>query len=287
LFAIELQRSDSATSSSIAISRFRRNERMRAVAIAIAAILLSTRLVQAQEIRREDYEAVLAPVLVQGTVAGGVRSTWITEAFVRNDAPVAVGFGVGKPECRIGCSEGPITKIPPHATMELTGESPLVSNVVFYVEKNHADELDFSLHVRDTSRTAFTWGTELPLVRESDFRDGRVVLLNVPRDPRYRLTLRIYSLTQQSQSVHVTVSPLLDNDVAYSSDVLLKPWLGEPDDFPRFAAYAQVDHFQALLPITAASPLRVEVEGASSAPIWAFVSITNNETQQVTTVTPQ
>jgi len=46
--------------------------------------------------------------------------------------------------------------------------------------------------VRDLSRQAEAFGTEVPVVREKDWKRGSLSLLNVRSDPRFRITLRVY-----------------------------------------------------------------------------------------------
>ena len=64
------------------------------------------------------------------------------------------------------------------------------------------------------------------------------------------------------------------------------------DPTPLFPGYAQVDPLTA---VVRAAGARVRIEifdpiapivSPPPPPIWAFVSITNNDTQQVTTITP-
>ena len=69
-------------------------------------------------------------------------------------------------------------------------------------------------------------------------------------------------------------------------------WEPVEGDLPFYPSYAQID---LLTPeVRAAGPtIRVEVDnqGANVSPplppLWAFVSVTNNDTQQVTVMTPR
>ena len=59
-----------------------------------------------------------------------------------------------------------------------------------------------------------------------------------------------------------------------------------PSPFPNPPAYAQLD---PLTPAVRAAGPRVLVEVTSPVedlPLWAFISLTNNATQQVTAITP-
>ena len=48
--------------------------------------------------------------------------------------------------------------------------------------------------LRDLSRNASSAGMEVPLVHEADFRADEINLNAIPRDARFRLTLRVYGL---------------------------------------------------------------------------------------------
>lgn len=140
---------------------------------------------------------------------------------------------------------------------------------VFWVSKNHFG-LAASLRVTDVSREASSLGVEVPVVTADRF-SITVALLNVPVDPRYRHTLRIYSL--QREPVSATVAFNGQNH----RELTLTPGrdMFEP-------AYAELTDF----PITPGqTSMRVTV--SSNVPIWALASVTNNETQAITTVTPQ
>jgi hypothetical protein len=65
--------------------------------------------------------------------------------------------------------------------------------------------------------------------------------------------------------------------------------LPPPGDFPRWPAYAELPAISALLPaLGQTARIRIEVEPLTPGLVfWTFVSVTNNSTQQVTTITPQ
>ncbi|HEX8152273.1 MAG TPA: hypothetical protein VF698_04060, partial [Thermoanaerobaculia bacterium] len=61
----------------------------------------------------------------------------------------------------------------------------------------------------------------------------------------------------------------------------------ETGDFRSQAAYGEIPSLQALLPALSPSALRLEIEPLTpGSRYWAFVSVTNNDTQLVTVVTP-
>ena len=135
----------------------------------------------------------------------------------------------------------------------------------FYVTKGREKDLSTNLRVYDTSRAAENFGTEIPIVSSDEFRREPFALTGVPRDPRFRSTLRIYAA--EPTTVKVTIG----NQVSFVT-------LSGSDGF-RFPAYAQLGDVPGG---------RVVIEPDPNGPaVWGFISVTNNETQHITTITPR
>ena len=150
------------------------------------------------------------------------------------------------------------------------------------------------LRVRDLSADSKGWGAEIPIVPTLDFTED-VYLVDIPNDPRYRATLRLYSLSA-NVSATVKVSPLYDGPVIGENTYRLTTFLQLGDTYtftPLHPDYAQVDPLSAAVRASGHERLRLHVHFHKNGPNffpprgWAFVSLTNNETQQVTVVTPQ
>ena len=117
------------------------------------------------------------------------------------------------------------------------------------------------------------------MVRLSEFSQEEIVLLNVPVDARFRNTLRIYS--PDAGNVQVTV-----DNVEHA--VALQP--GRDPFEPSYAMFTNFPQPEAN------GPTRIRVKIAPLTPItsppsptpriWAFISVTNNTTQEITTITP-
>jgi hypothetical protein len=138
------------------------------------------------------------------------------------------------------------------------------------VPRERLEDLSLTLRVYDTSRSAENRGTEIPIVRTSDFRRKPFALLGVPRDPRYRNTLRVYA------TAATTVKVYIDFDDPH---VLTLPAGEHVFDPP----YAQFTNFP-----TGNGVSRVFIEPTENGPaVWGFITVTNNETQHITTITPQ
>src|SRR6185369_3335628 len=130
--------------------------------------------------------------------------------------------------------------------------------------------------IRDLSRSAQTAGSELPVVRESDFRGSQVRLLNVPTGANFRATLRVWSSGEPVDFFYVASDQIL-------TFAPIQPPLKPVQAGLRYGTFdltgfvnANVDH----LDLTVSLP-------KSGARVWAMVSITNNDTQQVTIVSAQ
>lgn len=166
---------------------------------------------------------------------------------------------------------------------------------LLYVDPAHADDLKFNLRVYDFSRIKKTWGTEVPLVRERDLRTTAIELFPVPLDPMFRLSLRIYDpfrlgnaqveiryyVTRTGQLVATKTATLSVFERRFNSGVDVS--------FPGVAEFGNllVD-VPELSSVDPTEQLRIEIIPLTPGlRFWAMVSLTNNDTQQVTLLTPQ
>ncbi|HEX6097024.1 MAG TPA: hypothetical protein VF432_11920 [Thermoanaerobaculia bacterium] len=226
------------------------------------------------------FERILFPVLFHS--AGAHGSQWVSEAAMANAAhwPIKAYNSVSPFECP-DCGVG--QHFQPESYIAFTGAG-YPKGVALLVPRAEAENLAFSLRVRDTSREAEGYGTQIPVVREKDmFRNTDLTLLDVPVDPLYRVKVRIYAFDTGDHDAEVTVHrDSAPNTVAARHFVPMRrapctgarchgaPWYGELD-LPSAAADDRVNVYITL--------------GSPQSPAWAFASITNNETQQVTIVT--
>ena len=151
---------------------------------------------------------------------------------------------------------------------------------IFWVPKGK-DLVAANLRVTDVTRQASSHGVEIPVVHRHDFTERRLALLDVPIDPRFRNTLRIYSL----QRGEVIVDVQIGQD---GRQIFLQPatsWF-EPAyaSFTDFPLPSQLPAGQSTIRVIVSAPNNgPELPGT---PIWAFITVTNNETQEITTITP-
>ena len=230
----------------------------------------------------DAFEPLLLPIFLP-TVHGALGSIFFSEAYfwatAGPDIPV---FGLSQPPCGdpFFCGSRPqvdLTILPTrgpnvHGVYQ-TGNPGLV----VWVPKGAANRLSASLRVRDLSRSSQTLGTSIPIIPETDFRTELFALLEIPLSGNFRNALRIYSI-DRGVSAHVRIVQL-DGLVVYREfDLALR------DSADLFhPAYAQFTDFQP----DQYSVARIEIEPLTPGKrIWAFVSVTNNETQQITMIAP-
>jgi hypothetical protein len=145
---------------------------------------------------------------------------------------------------------------------------------IFWVPKG-TDTLAANLRVTDVTRQATSHGVEIPVVHRDDFRQ-RVSLLDVPIDVRFRNTLRVYSLVRSVTLVNVFIGNAYYQLTLQPGENVFEPAYGAITEFPLPHELPQGQ-----------STVRVVVDSRTEGtPLWAFVTVTNNETQQITTITP-
>jgi hypothetical protein len=218
------------------------------------------------------FEPVLFPIAFEG--AGAYGSQWTTENSV-----IVEGFIYPDPGLVLFWK-------PPCATCPTTfgaenvirlEKATAAAGAVVYLARGTGEALQTSSRIRDLSRQAQSAGTGIPVVRESHFRKA-VTLPSIPTDARFRVMLRVWATDIDPNTIAYVLAP-------GSSEVR-----GVPLQFSRTPsspyAFASAD----LTPILPTLPHWREVDvlvvNYSTVPLWAMVSITNNDTQEVTIIAP-
>jgi hypothetical protein len=241
-------------------------------------------------------QRILIPYVVEGEIAGAFGSVWTTDLALLNDSGEAISIIGYEPRCQLSACEpdsaGPgITFYPSFRETRLSGMFLTVT------PGDLADRVVAKLRSRDLSRQAEAWGTEIPTIRESDAPVGRFQILDIPTDPRYRAMLRLYSFHSEPIAVRVrfyATRTAINRPALYPVDELLAEetmTLQEARQVSTFDAYPGYAEIPWLTQRHAALPqserVRIEVTSLSEgARIWGFVTVTNNETQHVTVMSP-
>jgi hypothetical protein len=171
------------------------------------------------------------------------------------------------------------------------------SAILVHVESEHASEVTFATRIRDLSRAAVSAGTEIPVIREDRMSAGPIYLLNVPIEPRFRQTLRVYALPDvERPEVEVRyfrqpVPALRPSDFEIRllrvERIALRT-RASTEEFQFFPAIAEVANVETFPEFVGESTIWVEIVPLTPGlRIWALLSITNNENQQVTIISPQ
>lgn len=240
------------------------------------------------------YEALLLPVYLDGTISGNGGSRWKTDFWIRNSGSANVQLAPWAcPPAEVCLPVFPLTRnlLPGETLHNLPVEFRAPSSNpsrLLYVARNR-EHVTTNLRVLDVSREGLNAGTDLPVVPDSQMRSGRIDLLNVPADSRFRQHLRIYDVAGTEARFRVRVyenfagtsgaPPLVQLEVTASTS--------DSGPFRTRPAYAEIPSVQAILPAGAPQSLRIEIEPLTAGSrFWSFAAVTNNDTQAVTLITP-
>ena len=227
------------------------------------------------------WERALLPVVNRNDVPGAFGSLWRTEIGAMSLAGSQRVTGEPHVACNpVGsCPDFVSGAFVPKFPAGVTGPGRLL-----YVEGPEPERLHVTLRVRDVSRAQESLGTELPVVWEDQTYHPRssFAIPDIPRGPNYRSKLRLYRIdTDDPATVTVRISNEL-NAVITEQTVTLSGGHQE-GDYLLDPPYAELD----LEPIFGAEGRRnVVIQTPNEGLYWGFVSVTNNLTQQITTVTP-
>ncbi|HET7436797.1 MAG TPA: IPT/TIG domain-containing protein [Thermoanaerobaculia bacterium] len=243
----------------------------------------------------DSWQKILLPVYLDGTVSGSNGSQWKSDFWLRNNSSGPIALAPWP------CETDACPAIFPPQTI-VNGEQTLHGLAAFfrapsanptrllYIPRDKAAGVSFGLRIADISRAALNAGTEIPVVRDSQFRSGTVTLHNVPFDSRFRLMLRVNEMAYTSARFRVsTFAEQAGGAGELLNTVELTATTTESGDFRSQAAYASYTWDELLQqPRTFPNAVRVEITPLTAgSKFWPFVSITNNDTQMVTLVTPQ
>ena len=241
------------------------------------------------------YERVLLPIFFKGVLPGAHGTQWRTDFWMHNGGPIDVAIAP------IVCPAA--TPCPPvfpntytlaarhslHNPTFLFAEYETNLSQILYITKNGAKDVSMSLRVADTSHGALNRGTDLPVIRENELLTDSAQLFDVPLNQNFRVLLRIYDVTYSEAVYSVLLYPSEEGapEAIYGLTLYSITPRGTP--FRDEAAYAEFD-VTSLLQLRRVWPESVRIEIKPMTPgsrYWAFASVTNNETQLVTLITPQ
>ena len=231
---------------------------------------------------------LLLPILAPTPVAGAFGSLWTTQVTIVNVGAQSIRVSGLLEPCPFECI---YPDLPPKTTTDFSRYSSRgVPGRFLWVDADRRGDIKMELRVRDLSRQLSTWGTEIPVIDEANASQQTVQLLAVPVDTEFRSLLRVYDFDPAPGHfvvVRVFV-PRVFKPYSPNPDELLKEIslpLSVPDRTDEYPGYAQLN-ISGLVDLSSGN-LRIEVAPTTTGlRFWAFVSVTNNNTQHVTLITP-
>lgn len=268
--------------------------------LVLASLLLATTAL-AQDL--SGFEKVLLPVEPFVLVTGAAGTEFTTR--LDTASPARFRYYFGGPDIQVFDPSRllPAPVISPSQPRSEMGR-------LLYVEKSAADDVSMQLMLtsRPAGEPAHTARVDsLPVVRERDFRTGQIAFANVPYSyvyltediirpayAQYRHQLRIYDVDLRGDAaVRIRIFDKNTGGTLVKEAVI--PLDRRNGSDPSYPFYANVDldaFFNGCRPFSVHTPCvgidtRIELLPVTNGlHYWAFVTLTNNFTQEVTALLP-
>lgn len=156
----------------------------------------------------------------------------------------------------------------------LLRNDPNPAGVTLFALRGMTSQLMAGSHIRDLSRQQN--GTEVHVVRERDFSDRGMYFLTVPVDVRSRVTLRAWALTD----VPVTIAGI-------TPPKAMLRFVPLPGTSLAFATLDLTSYLQHLQMGTISAYIYFPRVAGLDLRMWGMISVTNDDTQQVTIISSQ
>ena len=230
-------------------------------------------------------EELLIPVALDISGAHGAR--WTTDVWVFNDSDETVNLF---PEiCSFIGAVFPCEQkmlVAGHGALQLpiaARRNPDDPGFYLFPPTDVAGRLHFSIRVHNATQPEDI-GFEVPVARRTDFRKGRLDIVNVPVSDRFRSLIRIYD-QMRSMAASVTVRAYDMNSGTFLAQRQLTLFL--PTDIALRATLLLHD-FLAAPELRGHASVRIEIEeGDPNASLWAMLTLTDNTNERVTVLTSQ
>jgi hypothetical protein len=268
-----------------------------------ALVLLLTLSAQASYSPDPDYKRVLIPVFYFG--GGAFGSAWWTDLeLISTEQTFTLGGRaalVGDPACPALCGCDVKAEVESNKVETVCPNFESTAGLILYVPRNLDRETIYTyLRVRDTAKQAERAGTQIPVVWEDELYNSTMMLLDIPSDPRYRTTLRLFDAFQHPTEYSLRfydMAELRRGNREVLHEVSIETEVVEEDAgrFPNRPAFASVGDLVAAYPkLATVAAYAIEIIGShpiTSPPyydrrFYALASVTNKTTQEVTVVAP-
>jgi hypothetical protein len=270
--------------------------------LAVLLLLVIVTPAQAQFNPDPDYERVLVPVFFFGGGQGGAK--WFTSFDM---VTLGNGFNLATPALREeqSCAFCPCelkAHVEEMKAETICGQFEHPFGLLLWVPRSvDKDAVHTSLRVADRSREGDRAGAQIPVVWERDLYADPFVLLDVKTEPRYRSAIRLYDAFQYPSDIVLRFYDMEEfrkgtREMLFEDVVRVERATTTPGRFPVRPAFLMIGDIVTKWPRLASSEsVAIEVVGTSlsvSPPqydrrFYAFASITNNTTNEVTIVSPR
>jgi hypothetical protein len=228
-------------------------------------------LLVAASLSAQTYDKILLPIQ-PSTLNGAFNSSWHTLLAEQSDDDATVQLKCNVPVC---------VPIAPHGSV-IVQSNASADPAFIYVPSAQSAHVHFALRtvvINDTARPMM----DIPLARAADFTASVLHLQAIPFNRDYRQSLRIFDLDGlDGATVRVRIFTTSTDPVVDTVLVLHRPSSPDVDGRPGAPAYAAVHNLAQTFPAIGNADLAaIDIEPLTPGmQIWAFVTSTNNVTQQ-------
>jgi hypothetical protein len=231
-------------------------------------------------LRAQEVEMVRVLIPLQAaSLPGAGTSVWRTETTVYNATDTFVAH-IPPGRCFATC--GYQEYFSPRTFAYASEWRKFGSTLFVRVQREFAHQVWINVRAYDSTRMDASLGAAIPIVPETDFFLGSLQLLNVRSDHQVRGRLRVYALPDTPIPTEIVVRYYdLEGILAAEQSAVLSRRPPEQGEI-QFPDYAEI-----AIPELGNRPMRIEVAALlQDAEIWAFATMTHNESHFVTIVAP-
>ena len=260
--------------------------KIRHLFLALVFLVISAVVAFGQDVNRDGRVTYLVPLNVPVSIPGALGSTWRTEIWVHNGSEYPFNIQ-GCPQLifETNLCDG-VHFHPPGSTEKATSYETIdnggFSMFLFSLYPWQSGVVVTS-RLYELSRHAQPAGVEIPVVREDQFFTKASRFIGIPRSSAFRVALRVYNPMRANLStVRVELFDSSGQTLGLSALPLVPQTIGSIS--PGYAAILDLGNAFPQLNTVDRFDIRVTPvhDGMT---YWAFVSVTDQDTQTVLLVT--
>lgn len=235
------------------------------------------------------HEPILLPVSQQ-TTPGAFGSLWSTDVYAANanDEPVEIYPAV----CAVSAPCPPTFSVPAGAAIPVPVDqtaSGEPAGVLMWVPRAAVNKMSFSLRVYDQSRELLSFGTSIPVVRENELLSGQSEFFPIPVGDVFRQSLRVYDISDGTNTQFFVEIFDMESGLRLAAETVAAIHAPVFGPVPIRPAVVEIHQLASRYPaVSGSSSVRVRVTPVvPTTKYWAFLTVTNNDLQHVTTMPPE